>query len=99
MENTKSITEKSWDEFRATGLFWWINSLLHIFGWCLVVEVSDSEPKIVKRCYPARTVFRGFDELTNDNGYGKVNQYMANMSEQIYKESTEDIDEEPVIMN
>ena len=29
------IERKSWEEFRNAGLLWWINMILHTFGWAI----------------------------------------------------------------
>lgn len=68
------MKKKTWDEFRETGLLWFINTILHLFGWAIVVEIEDE--KVVK-AYPARTSFRGFDEGSNTEGYKNVTQYLA----------------------
>lgn len=74
------ITRKSWEEFRKTGMLWWINTILHTFGWAICVEVDDSskdpEHQKITEAYPARVKFRGFGEKNNTEGYIKVSQYM-----------------------
>ena len=35
------VKEKSWEEFRGTGLLWMMNSILHLFGWAIVYEVEE----------------------------------------------------------
>ena len=42
--------EKSWKEFRESGLLWFINTTLHVFGWALVAEFEEGE---ITRVYPA----------------------------------------------
>lgn len=54
------MKRKSWQEFRATGMLWWVNRALHLFGWAIVVEVDDAGE--VADAYPARVKFRGFGE-------------------------------------
>lgn len=81
------ITQKTWSEFRQTGLLWFVNSILHTFGWAIVLEV-DAEDNMI--CYPARVKFRGFDETRNTIGYQQVSQYMKNNAEQLYHETNED---------
>jgi hypothetical protein len=54
------ITEKTWDEFRDTGLLVMINCFLQIFGWCIVVEIESGK---VTRVFPARTSFRGLAKM------------------------------------
>lgn len=70
------VEERSWEEFRASGLAWWINRLLHTFGWTLVFDVVDhtlpDAQQKVTRCYPARCRFRGFDNKSETEGFRKV---------------------------
>lgn len=33
--------KKSWTEFRETGLFHFVNSFLHLFGWAIVLSEED----------------------------------------------------------
>ena len=43
-ENKKEpVTKKTWTEFREIGLLWFINTILHMFGWAIVVEVDNGE--------------------------------------------------------
>ena len=73
------ISKKSWEEFRNSGLLWWVNMILHTFGWAIVVEMYDDK---VVNVYPARVKYRGFEEKNNTEGYIKVSQYMKeNVSE------------------
>lgn len=82
------INKKTWQDFRNTGLFAFINSILHAFGWVLVVEV-DSDTKEVTNCYPARTKFRGFSEADQDEMYKRIGVYLRDNANEIQKE-TED---------
>ena len=66
----KPVTKKSWDEFRDNGLLWFINTILHMFGWAIVVEVDNGE---VINAYPARVTFRGFSEESNTTIIDEIN--------------------------
>lgn len=68
------VTKKTWKEFRESGFLWWINMILHTFGWAIVVDIDDNGE--ITDAYPARVKFRGFDEKNNTEGYIKVSQYM-----------------------
>jgi len=37
------VKKKTWKEFRETGLLWWINMVLHTFGWAIVIDINDVE--------------------------------------------------------
>lgn len=78
--------EKQWKEFRDSGLLWFINQSLHLFGWAIVVELVDGE---TIRAYPARVKFRGFSEDSNTNGYKKVSQYLQQNIDELEKEASE----------
>lgn len=70
------IEQKSWDEFRDSGLLWFVNQNLHLFGWALAYEPET------KKVFPARCKFRGFSERINTEGYQKVTKYLnESMSE------------------
>ena len=74
------VTKKTWKEFRENGFLWWINMILHTFGWSIVVDIDDNGE--ITDAYPARVKFRGFGEKNNTEGYIKVSQYMkANVSD------------------
>jgi hypothetical protein len=82
------VTRKTWKEFRESGFLWWVNMLLHTFGWAIVVNVEDDTGEITD-AYPARVKFRGFDVKNNTEGYIKVSQFMKNNAEELLTESTE----------
>lgn len=71
------VEERSWDEFRKAGLLWWVNRILHLFGWAIVVELND-DGQNVKRAYPARCKFRGFAEESESRGFRNLTMYMHN---------------------
>jgi len=81
------VNKKSWNEFRESGLFWWINMVLHTFGWAIVLEIEEDGS--VSDCYPARVKFRGFDEKINTDGFIKVTKYLENNIEELKKETLE----------
>jgi len=81
------IDKRTWGEFRDSGLLWWINMLLHTFGWAITVEVEEDGS--ISSAYPARVKFRGFDEEYNTKGYQKVSKYLKNNIDEIEKESLE----------
>jgi hypothetical protein len=87
----KMIKEKTWEEFRETGLLLIINQILHIFGWviCFEVDKSDDDIKII-RAYPARTKYRGFQDKAINESYLKISKYMKNNSDELLKEVLED---------
>lgn len=82
------VERKSWEEFQNSGLLWWVNTILHTFGWEIVLEVSKEENELIS-AYPARVKFRGFAERNNSEGYKKVSKFMKENAEDLFKESKE----------
>lgn len=79
------VTKKTWKEFRESGFLWWINMILHTFGWAIVVDIDDNGE--ITDTYPARVKFRGFGEKNNTEGYIKVSQYMKETVSDLLEEA------------
>lgn len=82
-----SYTEKSWEEFQSSGLVWFINRTLHLFGWVLVFEMDEGE---VTKVYPARTIFRGFTQDVEAEGYAKLTKHIVESIPEIRKAFTDE---------
>ena len=82
------VSKKTWKEFRETGLLWWANKTLHMFGWSIVVEIDD-KTKEITNCYPARVKFRGFSDGCNTEGYQNVSKYLKENIEELERETHE----------
>ncbi len=78
------VDKKTWREFKDSGLLWWINMILHTFGWAIVFEISKRE---IINVYPARVKYRGFDMKSTENGYIKVSEYMNENSKELLEEA------------
>lgn len=77
--NEKWVKPKTWDEFRKTGLFMFVNTMLHAFGWALVVEVENPEKeneKVIKS-FPARVRYRGFGEIDQAEMHERIANHLA----------------------
>lgn len=77
------MIEKTWEEFRQTGLLLFVNTFLHIFGWAIVADIENDK---VLKVYPCRVSFRGFKEASVDEAYVKLTQYMKDNSEELFNE-------------
>lgn len=84
----KMLDRREWEEFRDSGMLWWANRILHVFGWAIVIEVSDNSGK-VNKAYPARTRFRGFGPKQEAEGFERVSQFMAENAEELQEEARE----------
>lgn len=83
-KNFNTVTKKSWKQFKNSGLLWFINTILHVFGWAIVLEVENND---IINAYPARVTFRGFSDESNTDGYIKLSQYMKENADTLLEES------------
>ena len=80
------MNRKTWKEFQNTGLLWWTNRMLHLFGWAVVFVVEETGE--ISDVYPARCTFRGFNQLAEDEGFQKLTAYMAETVPELKRETT-----------
>jgi len=73
-QQQETQTKKNWSEFRESGMLFFINTVLHFFGWAIVFEMKDG---LVTDVYPARVKYRGFSEPMQDIGHAMVGKYLA----------------------
>ena len=79
------IDKKAWNEFRTSGMLWFVNTILHAFGWAIVLDIDDNGE--VVGCSPARVKFRGFSEEVNTKGYIALSEYLKQNIDDIEKEA------------
>lgn len=80
------IKEKTWQEFKNAGMLWFINTILHAFGWAIVCKASNGK---ITEVFPARVRFRGFSERDNTEGYIKITKYMKDNADDLLQEVQE----------
>ena len=85
-----AITKKTWREFRDTGLLWFINSILHVFGWAIRLSPDPKNPDADFIASINRTKYRGFPETSNTKGYQKVSKYLKDNIDELVNEANED---------
>lgn len=68
------MKRESWIYFKHTGLLHFVNLFLHIFGWCIVIEI-DEYTKEVTDVYPARCNFNGFTKK-DEASFKKLRKFM-----------------------
>ena len=83
----KYLKRKKWKEFRESGLLWWINMILHTFGWAITMTLDEEENVI--DVYPSRTKYRGFPEESNTKGYKDITNHLHQNIDEL-KEEVED---------
>ena len=79
------VRKKTWEEFKSSGMQWWINMILHTMGWSIVYEY-DKEGQVAD-VYPARVKFRGFADKHDTEGFIKISQYMKEHADELLEES------------
>jgi hypothetical protein len=87
MEDKKMIDQKGWEEFQSTVLLLFINQILHVFGWAIVLQYEGDK---VVSCYPARCKFRGFSEDHVSESYVKISKYLKDNAATLDQEANED---------
>lgn len=80
----------SWNEFRDTGMLWFINRIIQVFGLSIMVSVDDDTGEVVS-VFPVRTVARGFNEEVEDTGYLRVQKYLADNSANLFADVAHDL--------
>ena len=80
---------RDWKEFKDTGLLWFINTILHLFGWEIIIVEMEGELLDV---YPVRVDYRGFGEMGNYRGYAKVTKYLQDNIDKLSEEAGVDYD-------
>lgn len=88
-EMVEKNKKKKWNDFKDSGLLWFINSILHVFGWAIKYEI-DLDTKEILSVYPDRVKFRGFSEESNTKGYINLSKYMKENAEQLLKEAKDE---------
>jgi hypothetical protein len=53
-----------------------INTILHVFGWVIVIEGD--------KMYPARTKWRGFSQKSMTKNYEKIAKYIKENADELY---------------
>lgn len=81
------VTRKTWKEFQDSKLLWWVNRLLHTFGWAIVFQVEQDGK--ISDVYPARVKFRGFDEKSEEEGFIGLTQYLKETVDELAEEAKE----------
>lgn len=82
--------EKDWEEFRESGMLWFINGILMMFGWALLYEHDDSD---YIKVTPVRTSYRGFSPEINAQGYEDVTKYLYDNVDILLKDVNGDVEE------
>ena len=73
-------------EFRDAALLWFVNSIIHVFGWALFVVEVDGKTYLE----PRKCEFRGFPQDSNTLGYFKLTKYMEENAGKLMEDFSEE---------
>lgn len=68
------MEKESWLYFKSTGLLHFVNMFLHIFGWCIVIEMDEMTKEVID-VFPARCRFNGFTS-EDEKSFKKLRKFM-----------------------
>lgn len=78
------IDRKTWKDFQDAGLLWWVNRMLHLFGWAIVLQVEANGQ--ISDIYPARCKFRGFHQEYESEGFTKLTKHISQTMPELLEE-------------
>ena len=81
-------TAEAWKNFRNTGLLWFVNRILHVWGIAIVLEMDENENVISAQ--PELVDAIGFSRESEVNGYLRLRGYAALVSEELLADITEE---------
>jgi hypothetical protein len=87
-KSANTVERRTWQEFQESGLLWAANTILHWFGWAIVIEV-DADTSEVRGAYPVRTKWRGFPAANNERGIQRLTEWMATAGPSLREDITE----------
>lgn len=82
--NDTPIVYRPISEFRKSGLLAFINTILHAFGWSIVCNIDKDGNETL---LPARVVYRGFSEKSQENMYKNISTYLKENIDDLEKEA------------
>ena len=80
----KWIEELTWEEFRSSGLLWYVNTILHLFGRAIVFEFTKF--KKIKKVYFARCRYRGMGEKQINKGFNNLTNFLNENIKELKKD-------------
>ena len=86
-ETKQMIDRRSWKEFQDAKLLWWINRILHTFGWAIVLDHQADGS--ISEVYPARVRFRGFSETGESAGFVGLTKHLGETIADLEREAAE----------
>lgn len=83
--------EETWDKFRDSGLFRFLNMFLHIFGWAIQMNINDDGK--VEKVYPIRCKYDGFSDgdekmMRKIGSFMKCDEWFKNNNDRRFSENS-----------
>ena len=78
------IQKQTWEEFQKTGLLWWINRTLHLFGYSIIYEYDNGA---LKEVYPAKVPYRGFPKTDEAINFNTLTNYVKDNINQLAEQT------------
>jgi hypothetical protein len=82
----KPLVKVNTKTFVDTGLVWLVNRFLHLYGFAIAYDMNE-ETGECSDFYVCRTIFRGFEEPFDSEGYERVARYMKENAAELYTEA------------
>lgn len=73
-------------KFQDSGLLWWVNRMLHLFGWSIIYYYENDDDSLPTTIYPQRTKWRGFEPEIDDNGFKNLTKYLKDNAADLEKD-------------
>lgn len=80
-------TAEAWANFRNTGLLWFINRMLHVWGIAIEYEMDGDRVISVR---PELVDYLGFDRETEVSGFLKLRGYTALVGKELFEDIAEE---------
>ncbi len=81
------MERKSWEEFITSGLLWWANRMLGVFGWTIVPDF-DADGRVTD-VYPARTDMRLASEPVDLHGFDCLHRWLMRNIKELSDETSQ----------
>ena len=83
-KEVKWLEELTWEEFKSSGLLWFVNSTLHLFGRAIVFKYTKTNK--IKRVFFARCRFRGFSDKSISKQFANLTNFLSENIKELKKD-------------
>lgn len=79
------LVRNTWIEFKNSGMLFFANLILQVFGWSIVIILSEEGEFL--DAYPARSKYRGFNDESMKRGYTRISEYMRDHYDELIRDA------------